>query len=209
MDFRRTFRSAAVAYVDLVSRVPEGRWDEPGIGDWTVRELVGHTVSSALRQVPEVLGTPAEEVTVAVAEGFWAFARSVPGEVYAAAVAASREDARATGAALGDDPLDAVREMAGRATQAVASAGDDDVVTTAAGGMPMLQWLSTRTFELVVHAMDLAAAIGVPHGMSPEAVAEATGQAARAAAATGDGETVLRALTGRGELPAKFSVVGT
>ncbi|MET3423477.1 uncharacterized protein (TIGR03083 family) [Actinoplanes tereljensis] len=209
MDFRRTYRSAAVAYVDLVSRVPAGRWDEPALGDWTLRELVGHTVSSALRQVPGVLGTPAEVVAVASAEDYWALARSVPAETYAAAVAASGDDARATGLMLGDDLLDAVREMAGRATQAVASAGDDDVVTTAAGGMLVRQWLPTRTFELVVHGMDLAGAIGVPHGMGPEALAEATSQAARVAVAVGDGETVLRALTGRGELTAKFSVLRT
>ncbi|MEU4242766.1 maleylpyruvate isomerase N-terminal domain-containing protein [Actinoplanes sp. NPDC026619] len=207
MDFRRTYRSAAVAYVDLVSRVPAGRWDAPGLGDWTVRELVGHTVSSALRQVPTVLETAAEEIAVPSPEGYWALARQVPAEVYAAAVAASGDDAHATGLALADDPADAVREMAGRATQAVAAAGDDDVVTTAAGGMRVRDWLPTRTFELVVHGMDLAAAAGVPHGMAPEAVAEAMALAARTAIAVGDAEALLRALTGRGELPPKFSVV--
>ena len=53
MDYRRTFRAAAVSFADLVSRLPADRWDSPGLGDWTLRELVGHTVSSALRQVPE------------------------------------------------------------------------------------------------------------------------------------------------------------
>jgi hypothetical protein len=36
---------------------------------------------------------------------------------------------------------------------------------------------------------------------------EATGLATRIAAAEGHGETVLLALTGRGELPSSFSVV--
>lgn len=207
MDYRRAFRSAAVAYADLVSRVPEDRWAAPGLGDWTVRELVGHTASSALRQVPEVLRTPGDEVVVRYAEGFWAFARQVPPEVYAAFTAASSEDARATGLALGDDPAGAVREMAGRATQALAAVGDDDVVSTPVGGMPVRAWVPTRTFELVVHGLDLAAAVGVPHQMSPEAVAEATSMAAHVAIAVGDGEPLLRALTGRGELPPKFSVV--
>ncbi|GAA0528520.1 maleylpyruvate isomerase N-terminal domain-containing protein [Paractinoplanes ferrugineus] len=207
MDYRRAFRAAAVGYVDLVSRVPAPRWDDPGLGDWTVRDLVGHTVSSALRQVPEVLSTPADEVVVRYAEGFWAFARQVPAEVHAAFTSASGADAHATGVALGDDPAGVVRELAGRATQALAAVGDDDVVSTPVGGMPVRAWLPTRTFELVVHGLDLAAAVGVPHGMSPEAVAEATSMAAHVAIAVGDGEPLLRALTGRGELPPKFSVV--
>jgi hypothetical protein len=207
MDYRRTFRSAAVAYVDLVSRIPAGRWDSPGLGDWSLRDLVGHTASSALRRVPEVLNTPAPEVAVGAAEGYWAFARGVPADVLEAAVAASGDDARATGLLLGDDPADTIRELAGLATQALAEVGDDDIVATPVGGMRVREWLPTRTFELVVHGMDAAAAAGVPHGLAPEALAEATSMAARVAVAVGDGEAVLRALTGRGELPPKFSVV--
>ncbi len=207
MDFRRTFRSAAVAYVDLVSRIAAERWDGPGLGDWTLRDLVGHTVSSALRQVPDVLATPAPEVVVGSAEGYWSFARSVPAEIVAAAMVASTEDARQTGRELGDDPADAIGELAGRATQALAVAGDDDIVTTAVGGMRVRDWLPTRTFELVVHGMDTAAAAGLTQEFAPEAVAEAVTIAARTAAAAGDGELVLRALTGRAELPPKFSVI--
>jgi hypothetical protein len=207
MDFRRIYRSAAVAYVDLVSRVPADRWDGPGLGEWTMRDLAGHTAGSGLRQVSAVLQKPAEEIALPSAEAYWAMARQVPAEVLAAVIAASHEDARATGLALGDEPAEVVREMAGRATHAVAAVGDDDVVTTAAGGMRVRDWLPTRTFELVVHGMDVAAAAGVPHGLSPEAVAEATAQAARVAIAVGDGETLLRALTGRAELPSRFSVV--
>ena len=207
MDYRRTFRSAAVAYVDLASRVPADRWDSPALGDWTLRDLAGHTVSSGLRQVPGVLGTPAEEIAVGAAEGYWAFARRVPPSILETFVAASATDARETGRELGDDPGDLLRDLAGRATQALAAVGDDDLVTTPAGGMRVRDWLPTRTFELVVHGMDTAAAAGVPHGIAPEAIAEAAAQAARVAAALGDGETLLRALTGRGELPPAFSVL--
>jgi uncharacterized protein (TIGR03083 family) len=207
MDYRRTFRSAAVAYVDLVSRIAADRWDRPALGDWTLRDLVGHTASSALGQVPGVLGTPAPQVAVASAEGYWAFARSAPADLVTAARAASAEDARQTGARLGDDPADLLRAMVGRATQALAAVGDDDVVATPVGGMRVRDWLPTRTFELVVHGLDTAAAGGVPHAYGPDALAETAGLAARTAVAVGDGEPLLRALTGRGELPAGFTVV--
>ena len=207
MDYRRTYRSAAVSFVDLVSRIPAGRWDGPGLGDWTLRDLVGHTTGSALRQVPGVLSTPSETLTVLSPEGYWAFARSAPADLYAAAVAASTTDARATGLALGDDLLDRIREFAGRATQALAIAGDDDFVTTPAGGMRVRDWLPTRTFELVVHGMDAAAAAAITADFAPEAVAESAAQAARLATALGDGPAALLALTGRAPLPPKFSVI--
>ncbi|MCU7722608.1 maleylpyruvate isomerase N-terminal domain-containing protein [Actinoplanes sp. KI2] len=208
MDYRRSYRSAAVAYADLVARLPTERWDEPAaLGEWTLRDLVGHTVGSALRQVPEVLAKPATELQVATPEGYFAYGRGVPADVLRIAVAASSEDAHATGAALGDDPATMVGELAGRATQALAEAGDDDIVTTPVGGMRVRDWLPTRTFELVVHGLDAAAAGGVPHGLSLEAIAEATTMASRLAIALGDGEALLRALTGRAELPPKFTVL--
>jgi hypothetical protein len=207
MDYRRTYRSAAVAYVDLVSRIAAERWDSPGLGDWTLRDLVGHTAGSALRQVPDVLAVPAAELAVASAEGYWAFARSVPADVIAAARVTAGEDARETGRQLGDDPAGVLREMTGRATHALAGAGDDDLVATPVGGMRVRDWLPTRTFELVVHGMDTAAAAGVRHEFAPDALAEAAALASRTAVAVGDGEPLLRALTGRGALPAAFTVV--
>jgi hypothetical protein len=73
--------------------------------------------------------------------------------------------------------------------------------------MRVRDWLPTRTFELVVHGLDAAEAAGVAYDLAPEAIAEAAAQAARVAAAVGDGPLVLRALTGRAALPEKFSIV--
>lgn len=207
MDYRRTYRAAAVSFADLVSRLPADRWDAPGLGDWTLRELVGHTVSSALRQVPLVLATAGDAVTLHAPEDYWAFARSAPPELHAVATAAATADARETGKWLGDEAATRVGELAGQATSALAAARDDDVVVTPAGGMRVRDWLPTRTFELVVHGMDLAAAAEVAFELPPEVVAGSVTLAARVAAAVGDGELVLRALTGRGALPPHFSVV--
>jgi len=207
MDYRRTYRAAVVSFADLVSRLPADRWDAAGLGDWTLRELVGHTVSSALRQVPAVLAAPAEAVTLTSPQAYWAFARSAPPEMYAAATAAAAADARETGTWLGDDAAGRVSELTGQATGALAAVRDDDVITTAAGGMRVRDWLPTRTFELVVHGMDIAGAAAVPFEPAPDAVAESVTLAAGIAAAVGDGPLVLRALTGRAALPGGFSVV--
>jgi hypothetical protein len=223
MDYRRTFRTAAVSFVDLVSRLPADRWDSPGLGDWTLRDLVGHTASSALRQVPAVLAVPVEAPAVRSAvpsaaarpagpaistpEGYFAYARTAPADLYATAQQASTRDAHETARLLGDDPATVVGELAARATQALAAASDDDVVPSPAGAMRVRDWIPTRTFELVAHGLDVAEAGGVQPGFTDEAIAEATLLAARIAIAVGDGPAVLRALTGRNPLPDTFSVL--
>jgi hypothetical protein len=201
MDYRRTFRASAVLFVDLVSRLPGDRWELPALGDWNLRDLVGHTMSSGLRQIPAVLAKPATEIAVDTPEGYFALSRSVPPEVYAAAVAASSADARESGMTMN------AGELAGRATQALAAAGDDDIVTTPGGGMRVRDWIPTRTLELVVHGMDIAQAGGIEVAFPAEAIEEATLLTARLAVNVGDGTTLLKALTGRAPLPENFSVL--
>lgn len=207
MDYRRTYRAAAIAFADLVSRVPVAALDGPGLGEWTLRDLLGHTVSSALRQVPAVLADPAPTCLITAPEGYFAAVHKAPPGMVAAAVEASTEDARSTGAALGDHPAGEVSAHIGRATTALAGVSDDDLVATPAGGMRVRDWLPTRTFELVVHGCDAATAAGLPIGLDPDALADAAALAARIAAATGDGLPALRALTGRASLPPGFSVI--
>ncbi|MGK5681603.1 maleylpyruvate isomerase N-terminal domain-containing protein [Actinoplanes sp. URMC 104] len=191
MDYRRIYRSAAVTFVDLVSRIPGDRLDE-------LRPLVGRTVSSALQQVPRVLAAAGGPVNVSAPEGYFVFLRDVPEAVYAVVTDAGFDGA-----------LDTVGELAARATQALAAAGDDDVVATPVGGMRVRDWLPTRTFELVVHGTAVAAAADVPAGFDAAAVSEAAVLATRIAVALGEGEAVLSALTGRSPLPGKFSVLST
>ncbi|MFC4065292.1 maleylpyruvate isomerase N-terminal domain-containing protein [Actinoplanes subglobosus] len=207
MDYRRTYRSAAIAFADLVARIPSDALDGPGLGEWTLRDLLGHTVSSALRQVPAVLAEPAPTLLVPAPEAYFALARVAPADLVAAARAASTDDARATGAALGGDPAGVVSGYIGQATAALAGASDDDVVATPAGGMRVQDWLPTRTFELVVHGSDAAVAAGLPIDFDLETVASTAALAARTAAALGQGLPAIRALTGRAPLPTPFSVV--
>lgn len=207
MDYRRAFRSAAVSFADLIARVPDDRWNVPALGDWDLRRLAGHAVSSGLRNVPAVLDRPAEEITRASSEDYWLLARAVPAEVLAAAHQASDEDARVNAEALKGDPARVVGDLVGQATQALGRVQDDDLVETAAGGMRVRDWIPTRTFELVVHGLDIAAAAGVALHVTPELYAEVAAQAARAAAMAGDGPTLLRALTGRASLPRTVTIV--
>ena len=82
-----------------------------------------------------------------------------------------------------------------------------ELLTTIAGGMRLADYLPTRTFELVVHTCDLAAALAVPAEPPPVAAAEALHLVAGLAVAEGRVGTLLLAATGRASTPPGFSVL--
>jgi hypothetical protein len=75
--------------------------------------------------------------------------------------------------------------------------------------MRLESYLSTRTFELVVHSLDITAAVPEiePLGFSDQLLSEVVRVAATAAVLRGRGVELLRALTGRGALSPGFSMV--
>ena len=103
---RRAFAEAADWFVHTVGLVGD-RWDRPGLGDWDVRSLVGHT-SRALLTVETYLSRPAEIVSVESAAGYFRATRAVATD---AAVVGRGRDA---GEALGTNPPAAVADIAAR-----------------------------------------------------------------------------------------------
>jgi hypothetical protein len=89
----------------------------------------------------------------------------------------------------------------------VASAPDDAFVATVAGGMRLIEYLPTRTFELVVHTADLTSALGIAAAPPAVAAASALRLAADLALERDSAVDVLLALTGRRPLPDGFSIV--
>ncbi|HET8599453.1 MAG TPA: maleylpyruvate isomerase family mycothiol-dependent enzyme [Segeticoccus sp.] len=207
MSVKQDWMRAARAFADLVDRLPAGRWESPSLGEWSLRELVGHTTSAGVREVISAVDHPAPNEDIKTPGGYYALAQSVDAGTYAAAVAASTYDARNTGQALGDAPASAVQDLVNRAVAKLEPVDVDALVTTAAGGMRLGGWLPTRTFELVVHCLDMATAAGVEDGVPDDLIAHAAALAASTAATIGYGRTLLLALTGRGDLPQHFSVL--
>jgi uncharacterized protein (TIGR03083 family) len=195
----RSFCHAAQAFAELVRSIPDDRWNGPGLGEWDLRALVGHT-SRSLITVETYLGHPAETEDVPTPEAYYlAIANVDP--------AAVAERGRAAGAALGADPVGFVDALVARVLPA-ADRPDNPLITTVAGGMRLANYLPTRTLELVVHSLDIAAAIGRSGPEFGEQVlTEVIGLAASAAVLQGRGSELLLALTGRSQLPAGFSVV--
>jgi hypothetical protein len=198
-DSRRAFADAAQWFVRTAALVGE-RWDRPGLGDWDVRALVGHT-SRSLLTVETYLARPAETVEVASAGDYF---RATSAAAADSAVAARGRDA---GSALGSDPASAVAEIAGRVLPLVDTRDGTELVTTIAGGMRLADYLPTRTFELAVHTTDLATALGAPADVPATAATQALRVIADLAVAGGRAGSLLLLATGRHGVPAGFSVL--
>jgi len=198
-DRRRAFTDAAAWFVRSAALVG-GRWDQPGLGEWDIRALVGHTSRSFLT-VETYLDRPAVVAEVSSAADYFRATRAVAA---GSAVAARGRDA---GNALGSDPATAVAEIAARVVGGLDTRDGTELVTTIVGGMRLSDYLPTRTFELVVHTADLAHALGEPLDVPATAAAQALQVVTDLALLDGLAGALLLAVTGRPAGPAGFTVL--
>lgn len=196
------FASAAHSFAALVHALPDASWDGPGLGDWDMRSLVGHT-SRSLVTVSSYLRTPAEREDVPDAVAYYVWVREY---LATAAAEESIERGRQAGRELGRDPAATVDELVARALADLDGAGDPLITVIGGLGIRLSHYLQTRVFEIAVHGLDIARAAGMDIELPVDVLDEATVLASRLAVELGQGETVLLALTGRGALPSPFSV---
>jgi hypothetical protein len=204
MDFdwsesQQAYRDTTDWFQAMLARVGD-RWAEPGLGEWDIRALAGHA-SRSLITVETYLAQPPAVVEVDSTVAYYEATRSLsagPG------VAQRGRDA---GAALGEDPPAAVAELAARVLALVDGLTGDELLTTIAGGMRLVDYLPTRVLELTVHTADLAVALGVP-AEPPALPALVTLRVLSGLAVTGgQAGALLLAATGRSGLPAGFTVL--
>jgi Mycothiol maleylpyruvate isomerase N-terminal domain len=200
LNVRETFAEAARTFVDLVRRLPHHRWDGPGLGEWDLRSLVGHT-SRSLVTVETYLEQPVDTEEVPTPAAYYVAIADLDN-------AAVADRGRRAGQALGENPAEFVDALAKRVLAQVETAGNP-LIHTAAGGMRLENYLSTRTFELVVHSLDIAAAVPdvEPPEFSDQLLSEVARVAATAAVLRGSGVELMLALTGRATLSPGFSMV--
>jgi hypothetical protein len=182
-----------------------GRWNEPGLGEWDLRALVGHT-ARAFVTIESYLSSPnSADPGAAFLDGPVAYYRAALGGVVDHGAIAQR--GREAGAALGDDPASSVHEIADRIVALIETLSDDAILTLPWGAIHLDGYLPTRLVELVVHTADLGAALARPTDLSPAAVGRVAGILGELSALRGNGEAVLLALTGRAPLPSGFSAL--
>jgi uncharacterized protein (TIGR03083 family) len=200
LSVRENFVEAAQTFADLVRRIPDDRWHGPGLGEWDLRALVGHT-SRSLVTVETYLDRPADTEDVATPSAYYvAIAKTDHAAVAIRGVEAGR--------ALGEKPTEFIDALAKRVLEKVDTSGNP-LIHTAAGGMRLESYLSTRTFELVVHSLDIAAAVPdiEPPEFSDPLLSEVATVGATAAVLLGRGVELVLALTGRAMLSPGFSMV--
>jgi len=198
-----TFALAAHSFAALVHDIPAQCWDGPGLGEWGLRSLVGHA-SRSLITVSTYLKTTAEREDVTSPEDYYAQIRGYASNLGAADIV---ERGRQAGRDLGDDQAATIDALVSQVVGELADAGDPLISVIGGLGIRLSNYLPTRTFELAVHGLDIARAVGISFAPPPDVLEDATVLAARIAAVEGHGEAVLLALTGRSGLPPSFSVV--
>lgn len=198
---REAYAAATTCFVNTVAQVGEAQWDQPGLGEWTVRDLVGHT-SRALLTVETYVNNPADQVEVERPVDY--FLRAQAALANPAAVAGRGREA---GQALGADPAGMVRDIAARVFARLQEVPDAALVGTPVGGMRLIDYLPSRVFELVVHTLDLAAALSLEVTLPDTATRVALHLLADLAMQPGKATSLLLAATGRSALPRGYSVL--
>ncbi|SMH49849.1 TIGR03083 family protein [Rathayibacter oskolensis] len=196
------FEASARAFLRLLERIEDDQWSAPGLGDWDVRGLAGHTARAILTVETYLLAEDPGRRTVTDAPAYY---RALAGNVADPAEVARR--GVEAGAWLGERPGDAVAEAIGRATALVATQPHDRLVSIGGHGIELGEYLRTRVLELVVHTIDLSRATGIPHALPGEAVEACCSLSGALAARAGRAEEFLMAMTGRERLAEGFSVV--
>ena len=197
---RAAFTEAAAWFRGVVDQVRG--WDRPGLGEWTVRDLVGHT-SRSLITVETYLDAEPGEISLRSPVAYYEAVLDAP----TASTGDVTERGRVAGRNLGADPVGFLADLDRRTQAKVRAAGDDAFVGTPFGGMRLIDYLPTRTFELVVHTGDLGVAAGVEASAPDVALASALCLVGDLARVRGHGLLVLHALTGRRPLPDGFSLL--
>ncbi len=200
-EVRDAFRASVLQLVDVVGRIPADGWGKPGLGEWNVLELVAHVMRAV--EGPVVYSGQVRPVDMEGAATYYLQAMAAP-DIHAQVA----ERARQSTATLGDDPATAARAIAEGALAAIEQMDDDAPVSTPFGTVRLIDYLPTRVLEVVVHAMDIAGAVGVE--VAPPEAAQHVSLAllGEIAVAQSEGTTLMMALCGRHPLPTGYNVLG-
>lgn len=191
-EVTEAYRFASHWWRSLVGAVEDDRWDGPALGEWSVRELVAHTNRVYRTILDYVAGATKDPTPILSAADYF---RIVLAEETPHVHIAERARLEVKDYA-GRDVVAVTEELATRAAKLVDTAAPTTTMHLFVGEMELQQYLATRVVELVIHGLDLAAALDLPIEPPAEATAVALAvllDLARPADLSG----VLRLLTGR------------
>ncbi len=200
---REEFRQAAEYVCQLADQVPDDGWELAALGVWTVRDLVGHA-SRAITNVERYCAQTGDQLEILRPVEY--FLRYM--EPLADSPDAVAERGRQSGQDLGHRPAEMMRHITERVLEELKQVPDDLVLALPAGGMRLIDYLPTRIFELVIHGLDLASAIGVSDEPPKSPTSVTLHLLADLAMETGKARPFTLGATGRSSLPEGFNLVG-
>jgi hypothetical protein len=147
---REAYKHAMEFFVTTVSKIHDDQWDLPGLGEWTVRDLVGHTARAMLTVAQFAApssgsSAEAEQAAADIPTPAAYYQRAFVGQGTNARIA---ERGRQTGASLGPVLPAAVSLMSTEVASLIDTLSDDHVFATLIGGIRLVDYLPTRTVEL-------------------------------------------------------------
>ncbi len=153
---RAAYAHAAEHLVALVGRIDPATLERPGTGDWSLRVLVAHA-GGAFLSLERVLATEVDLAAPRLAgpADYFRAAMDTPG-VHAGIDERAHERARA----LGDAPAEVLARDAARVEPVLAARSLSGDVQPFSARLSLGDYLVTRVCELVLHAADVALAIG-------------------------------------------------
>jgi hypothetical protein len=199
---REAFAAAANMFEDTVGAIEEKQLTQPGLGEWTVLELLAHTCRAFLT-IEQTLSAVDEQSPVLPDTVTYFRAALDQNPAIHAQIAARAAD---TVPALGAQPLTGALDIAGRGRALVDVTPDDASVTHFIGRMRFIDYLPSRIVELVLHTLDLQRATDQALRAAPDALA-ITLSIVTALADRADPIALALAITGRADLPHGFNVL--
>ena len=186
---REVFKLSIGYLLEVVAAIKPVQWEQNAIGNWCVRDLVGHASRSMGRIEEHAAASPVEPTGVDV-------------------MTSSDDRGFAAGKALGADPLTTLKALADRVLPLVDSLPQDYMLDLPQGQRSMDDYMPSRVQEVTVHTMDIATAIGLDIPPPVECLRESLYYHADRAIERNQAVAMVLALTGRAPLPEGFNLVG-
>jgi len=193
-DVSQGFKEAAEGVADFIDN-DAWEWWTPALGDWNLLDLTNHMMRAVATPAQYVAEPEPTGATLSSSAGYYAVYLAERAEDPGLdAMVAERGSAHEL---VAGTVVQAFRDAVGEGIAAVSDLDPYRKVPTPFGAMRVVDYLPTRTLELVVHGLDFAHAVDSHWGVPKTALAQAMGLVSEIARLTGKGQGFLMAATGR------------
>jgi uncharacterized protein (TIGR03083 family) len=163
MDELSAFREECTACEQTLRGIGADDWSRPGLGEWSVAELVAHLVGGVTRVSAYLDEDVGGDEPVRDRVSYWRY--DADAESAGIARRAVERAEAIPHERLPDVFSDGWRDSARRADEL----GPAHLLTTLMGRMRLDDYLATRVLEVVVHHVDVRRALDLPPASTPRA----------------------------------------